>query len=84
MGWMVVCSMWQRDTWKEAARAVAGHSQLRSFQTRSPACVWTNLLGTKLLFPSSGTQQGPEGFEEPPPRPVLDRQEHGHVLPDAL
>lgn len=43
----------------------------------------TDLLGTELLVPDGGTQQGPEGAEEPPPRPVLDCQEHGHVLLDA-
>lgn len=51
--------------------------------TQCPVCMRTNLLGAKLLFPDGGTQQGPEGAEELPPRPVLDRQEHGHVLLDA-
>lgn len=51
--------------------------------TQCPVCMRTDLLGAKLLVPDAGTQQGPEGVEELPPRPVLDRQEHGHVLLDA-
>lgn len=52
---------------------------------RSPApCLQcTNLLGTELLAPDGGAQQRPEGTQEPPPWPVLDRQEHSHVLLDA-
>lgn len=38
----------------------------------------------ELLVPDGGAQQGPEGTEELPPRPVLDRQERSHVLLDAL
>ena len=45
---------------------------------------WTHLLGAELLLPDGGTQQGPKGTQELPPRPVLDRQEHSHVLLDAL
>lgn len=50
---------------------------------RCPARTCTDLLGAELLIPDSGAQQGPEGTQELPPRPVLDRQEHGHVLLDA-
>lgn len=43
----------------------------------------THLLGMELLLPDGGTQQGPKGTKELPPRPVLDCQEHSHVPLDA-
>lgn len=48
------------------------------------SAAWTHLLGTELFIPNVGTQQGPEGTKELPPRPVLDHQEHIYVLADAL
>lgn len=45
--------------------------------------VWTHLLSAELLLPDGGAQQGPKGTQQPPPRPIPDRQEHSHILLDA-
>lgn len=68
------------SSWIQALRQGSG----RKSPPRVLPAAWTDLLGSKLLVSDSGTQQGLEGSEELPPRPVLDRQERSHILLDAL
>lgn len=71
---------WGHWVWTQRLRWDRREGEARS---TLPAA-WTDLLGMELLIPDGGTQPGPQGTQQLPPRPVLDRQEHSHVLLDAL